>query len=293
MTPSPPSTTAAGRQRRRWLTWLAVGLAVGLSAYLAVAYVALPVVWLRYTHRHPVLQTVARVTVTADGIPGDPLNVALIGSEAEVRAALRAAGWFPADPLGMRSDVRIAADTVLGRPYDDAPVSNLYLFGRKEDLAYEKPVGHDPRKRNHVRFWKTDATETGGPVWIGSATYDERVGLSHTTGQITHHIGPDVDTERDRLFADLERTGLLSAVEMEPGFHTVLEGRNGGGDPWHTDGALRLGILRPQGDTGPAPAAAPGPTTEPTPAATSPPNATPASTAPAAATAPAATPPRS
>ena len=33
----------------------------------------------------------------------------------------------------------------------------------------------------------------------GGATFDERVGLSHTTGQITHHIAPDVDTERDHL----------------------------------------------------------------------------------------------
>jgi hypothetical protein len=138
-----------------------------------------------------------------------------------------------------------------------------------------------------VRFWKTDATECDGPVWIGSATFDERVGLSHTTGQITHHIGPDVDTERDQLFADLERTGLLSAVEMEPGFHTVLEGRNGGGDPWHTDGALRLGILRPQNGTTPAP------TASPTPAATPSPATSPTPTASAAATAPAATPPRS
>jgi hypothetical protein len=53
---------------------------------------------------------------------------------------MRAAGWFPADPLGLASDLKIAADTVLKRPYDQAPVSGLYLFGRKEDLAFEKPV---------------------------------------------------------------------------------------------------------------------------------------------------------
>src|SRR6185369_11715834 len=102
-----------------------------------------------------------------------------------------AAGWHAADPLGLRSDLEIAADTVLARPYEDAPVSNLYLFGRKEDLAFEQPAGDDPRRRHHVRFWKSSKVDDQGrPAWVGSATYDQRVGLSHTTGQITHHIAP-------------------------------------------------------------------------------------------------------
>ncbi len=82
----------------------------------------------------------------ADGIPGDPLNVALIGTETEVKSIMLAAKWYPADPLGLRSDLEIAADTVLKRPDDRAPVSSLYLWGRKEDLAFEQPVGDNPRQ---------------------------------------------------------------------------------------------------------------------------------------------------
>jgi len=156
-----------------------------------------------------------------------------------------AANWYPADPLTLRSCLRIASATVLKRKYDDAPVSNLYLFGRKQDLAFEKPVGNDPRKRNHVRFWDTGLKdEDGRPVWVGSATYDERVGLSHTTGQITHHISGDVDGERDKLFRDLEATGELLDAYYIDGFHKILEGRNGGGDPWHTDGKLYYGVIK-------------------------------------------------
>ena len=66
---------------------------------------------------------------------------------------MTAAGWDPADPLTFRSSVRIVVDTVLRKPDDEAPVSNLYLFGRKEDLAFEKPVGGSPKERHHVRFW--------------------------------------------------------------------------------------------------------------------------------------------
>ena len=123
-------------------------------------------------------------------------------------------------------------------------MSNLFLFGRKEDLAFEQPVGGNPRKRHHVRFWKTANKATDGrPIWIGSASYDERVGLSHTTGQITHHISPDVDAERDHLFANLKQAGRLSEECAVDGFHEQLEGRNGGGDPWHTDGKLKVGVI--------------------------------------------------
>jgi hypothetical protein len=215
-----------------------------LAGYLLVAYVVVPLGWRRYSARHPSLDDVPGITLAANGIPGDPLNVALIGTEVQVGAILTRAGWFPADPLGLRSDLQIAVDTVLKRPDDQAPVSNLYLFGRKEDLAFEKPVGNSPRKRNHVRFWRTDKADPDGrPVWIGSATYDERVGFSHTTGQVTHHIAPDVDAERDRLFQDLKETGDLSETYAVDGFHETLKGRNGGGDPWYTDGRLYVGVI--------------------------------------------------
>ena len=155
-----------------------------------------------------------------------------------------AAKWYPADPLTLRSCLEIAEATVLKRPYEDAPVSSLYLWKRKEDLAFEKPVGDDPRKRNHVRFWRSEKLDPDDrPMWVGSASYDERVGLSHTTGQITHHIAPDIDTERDRLINDWRQTSLLAEVYTEPDFQKVHEGRNGEGDSWRTDGNLMVGVV--------------------------------------------------
>jgi hypothetical protein len=244
--PEPPRvvTDSAPRRRRRWRRVVGI-LAVVVLVYLAVAYLLLPGLWRLYAHRHPSFEEIPRITYTGDGHPGDPLNVALIGTETEVKKIMLAAGWYPADPLTLRSCLKIASATVLRRKYDDAPVSNLYFEGRKQDLAFEQPVGDDPRKRNHVRFWRTGLVdEDGRPAWVGSATYDRKVGLSYTTGQITHHIGADVDAERDHLFQDLEKTGDLAEVYTINDFHEVREGRNGGGDPWHTDGKLYVGVIR-------------------------------------------------
>jgi hypothetical protein len=172
------------------------------------------------------------------------VNVALVGSEADVVRAMTSAGWTPADAITMRSSLRIVADSVLSRPDDDAPVSDLYLFGRKQDLAFERPIGDNPRKRHHVRFWHWDKLEDGRPVWFGSATLDERVGLSYTTGQVTHHIGPDVDAERALVASTLAAAGYVLEDEWVNGFHKQVEGRNGGGDLWKTDGRLEIVVLR-------------------------------------------------
>jgi hypothetical protein len=170
--------------------------------------------------------------------------VALIGTKAEVMKIMVAAKWYPADALTLHSCLEIAEATVLKRPYDEAPVSNLYLFGRREDLAFEQPVGNDPRQRHHVRFWRSDKIDADGrPVWVGSAIYDQHVGLSRTTGQVTHVTAANIDAERDYLFKDLEKTGDLSETYIENDFHKTLTGRNGGGDPWYTDGRLFVGVI--------------------------------------------------
>ena len=70
------------------------------------------------------------------------------------------------------------------------------------------------------------------------------MGLSHTTGQVTHHIAPNVDAERDRLVSELQQAEMVLSVQWLDGFHTACEGRNGGGDPWHTDGRLAIVLLR-------------------------------------------------
>jgi hypothetical protein len=216
-----------------------------LAIYFVVAYAALPMVWRVITRKHPALSDVPRMARTKNGIPGDPLNLAVVGTEADLHQALLAAGWLPADPITLRSSLKIAAASVLRRPYPEAPVSNLYVWGRKQDLAFEQASGNDPRKRHHVRFWEAPRHEVDGrSLWAGAATFDAHVGFSHTTGQITHHIAADVDTERDKLLDDLQQSGRLADVEWFDGFHLITHGRNGGGDKWHTDGRLPVAVLK-------------------------------------------------
>ena len=231
-------------QRRSTTRRIAKWAATVIVLYLVFAYVVAPALWRLYAYRHPSFDGVPRITETGDHHPGDPLNVALIGTEIEVKRILVAARWYPADPLTLRSCLEIAEASVLKRPYDAAPVSNLYLMGRKQDLAFEQPVDDNPRERHHVRFWRTERVDPDGrPVWVGAAIFDQRVGISRTTLQITHFIAPDIDAERDYLFRDLERTKRLAERFVVDEFHQIREGKNGGGHPWHTDGKLHAGVI--------------------------------------------------
>jgi hypothetical protein len=224
---------------RRWapeLTGTVLGL---LVIWLLVSYLLVPEWWKVHSSRHPVLTNGPRITTTGSGIPGDPLNLSMIGNENDLLATMLAAGWYPADPITLKSSLRIAESTILHRPYDEAPVSNLFLFGRREDLAFEKPVGEDARQRHHVRFWQVPTqSDSGKPYWLGAITFDRSVGFSHTTGQVTHHIAPEVDAERDGLIADLQSIGRIANIDWQDNFQNPPEGRNGGGDPWKTDGRL-------------------------------------------------------
>src|ERR1700726_2556606 len=66
--------------------WLAV-LAGGLIGYLVLAYVVLPALWKHHEHE-PGLAALPMVTRTGSGIPGDALNVGLVGSKEDVLRAM-------------------------------------------------------------------------------------------------------------------------------------------------------------------------------------------------------------
>ena len=94
-----------------------VKAALLIGTYLLVAYLALPWAWWAAERgKHPALETLPTRTANADGIPGGPLNVGLVGTQDQLIAAMLAAGWYPADPITLRSSLGIAASVLLDRP---------------------------------------------------------------------------------------------------------------------------------------------------------------------------------
>jgi len=228
---------------------LGVGIVIlMLLCYGALAYLVLPWLWSRHYRGRAQFSGLPKITRTKEGIPGDPLNVGLVGSDAELIDAMLAAQWLPADPASAETVLGIVKNILFHRPDPKAPVSNLFLQGRKQDLAFERLEGTQVKQRHHVRFWKGLGRQIDGrPLWIGAASFDVGYRASRYTGQILHRIDPEIDAERDRLMADLKQAKQLLATFETLGIGLTLRGRNGEGDWYYTDGQMLIGSLVPAG----------------------------------------------
>lgn len=212
-----------------------------LAFWLFTAYFALPRLHRFLAKIYLPDYFIGRVK-TSDGLLGDPVNLAFIGSEAQLIMALEAAEWSRADELSFKSSVNMVRATVLHKSYPEAPVSSLFLFGRQQDFAYQHEVDGNPAKRHHVRFWKVPKgwKLPGGfeADWLAAGTYDKSVGLSLFTLQVTHKIEENTDEERDYIIATLKQAKAIKKLDVVIDYSSGYHHRNGGGDAIKTDGAM-------------------------------------------------------
>lgn len=212
-----------------------------LCFWLVLTYLVLPRAHQLFTVLYVPDYFIGR-THTGDGLLGDPVNLAIDGTEQDIHAAMLRAGWVKADPITIRSSLGIVRSTLLRRPYPAAPVSNLYLFGHPQAFAYQQEVDGNASQRHHVRFWPTPPEwmlPGGVPVgWLAAGTYDRSIGLSSFTLQFTHKIDADTDVERDYIINTVRYADHDTSVRVLPDFTSAYHARNGGGDEVQTDGDL-------------------------------------------------------
>jgi hypothetical protein len=218
-----------------------------LALWLLTAYIVLPRIHRVLSKIYLPNYFIGRVR-TADGLLGDPVNLAFIGTKKQLMHAMERAGWQRADEPSPRSALHMMYATLLRRSYAHAPVSSLFLFDRKQDIAYQREINGNPAKRHHVRFWKTPPgwKLPGGFAadWLAAGTFDRSVGFSFFTLQITHRIAADTDQERDYIIQTLQENDAVRELEVVKDYSSGYHHRNGGGDLIRTDGAMPFIKLR-------------------------------------------------
>ena len=223
----------------RRLPWI---LALSVT-YALAAYVILPRV-VRMSLKILQRRSVPSFTLTGDGFPGDPVNLVLAGEFQKLRAAFATAGWTEADPLNLASSWRMVAAFVFKSSYPAAPFSTLYLFGRGQDVGFQKAIDGSPRKRHHIRFWalnlergeetlgtaefwlNTDRPSLEAPaLWVGAGTKDTGFSLTKFTFQVTHATDDDANAERDFIIGELTRLRLIGGVRWHKEGERLATGR--------------------------------------------------------------------
>jgi hypothetical protein len=201
--------------------------------------------------------------VTPDGFASDPLNIGIIASQAELIAAMAAAGWYVADGKSIRNAFRQLLTALLKRPYETAPMSSLYLFGRKQDIGFEIPIDGERGHRHHVRFWaasfeeseqlsvrkirwhdRNSARKNKHLLWLGAASRDVGFAVIRHNVQVTHMIDANTNAERELIVSGLRGANLIKNIQTirlrKPYW---LMNRALGGQ-LHTDGQLSVVTLR-------------------------------------------------
>lgn len=204
-------------------------------------------------------------SVTPDGLASDPINIGLIGTRRQLITAMEDAGWYMADNHSIKNICRMVIAIALGRSYDTAPVSNLYLFGRKQDIAFEIPIGATPSTRHHVRFWATTFDEhkkrldiksihwhnrrmhvfDDNLLWVGAASLDVGINFIRHNLQLSHMIDPDTNRERELIVKQLKSRGeiedKITYIKLDNPYRLINRVLSGS---LHTDGKMAIARLK-------------------------------------------------
>ncbi len=234
-----------------------------LITYALIAYVFIPGLFRAYRILRPA-DHLPFYCVTPDGFASDPLNIGIIGTRRQLITAMEAAGWRQADPHTPLNVIKQILSFLLSRDYPTGPVSSLFLFGRKQDLAFEVPV-NGVSNRHHVRFWATTYEEGkhlavhtihwhhrkrhiygDNLLWVGAASRDIGLAPIRHNFQLTHLIHPDTDKERELIVKQLHDQKLVkrrTSVTLDKPYRLINRA-------WtayaHTDGVMAVVYLPTQ-----------------------------------------------
>ncbi len=176
---------------------------------------------------------------------GDMVNFVLVGSDQRVKDALDAAGWRVADTDNKEAALKAVLETYQKKDYLQMPMSQLYLFGRKQDYGYELAQAYSVvASRHHFRIWKAPVTWNGQTIWAGAGTHDIGFERDQRNGSVTHKIDPAVDGERDNIGQTLQSSGKVKSLSYYLPPDPVQGAKNATGGGYHSDGRILVILLQ-------------------------------------------------
>lgn len=240
---------------------LPVGYALFIT-YVIGAYILVPALIRLYRALVPV-KHLPLYCVTPDGFASDPLNIGIIGTRRALITAMTDCGWHVADPHRLQYLFRHLLSTAFEWSYPNAPMSNLYLFGRKQDVAFEIPLEGGSGNRHHVRFWAT-TYEPGKKLhirnihwhhrkahiqgdnllWVGAASRDTGFGVIRHNLQVTHMIHPDTNCERELIIEKLQEKNLVTkttSIKLGNPYRLINRVLRGS---LHSDGKMTIASIK-------------------------------------------------
>lgn len=157
----------------------------------------------------------------------EPVTLMITASRADLVKTLQRQGWVENSGRSLGNYARqFMAVLTHYKRVTDGPVSEQYLNGKLEDMAFTKNCDYN-LSRDHMRIYQAGTDPASGlPVWAIAASRDEAATVTlhkPTFGSLNprdwhlqppsfgHQTDPQVDKERDLIMHDLLASGNVAS----------------------------------------------------------------------------------
>ncbi|MBU0961111.1 MAG: LssY C-terminal domain-containing protein [Proteobacteria bacterium] len=178
-----------------------------------------------------------KYTETVSGRRQEPINfIFLAKDDSHVLSAFRLAGWTLSDQADMSSFYNAVKALIFNTPHPSAPISPSFWNAKIQDIGFAKVPGANwLRNARHIKIWRTDfLLKNGKSIYVAMVNANDGFKWG-----IIPKIAPDLDTERELLYLDLNETGKIESHQREQ-LVIPLIGKNFIGDQFFSDGKVYI-----------------------------------------------------
>lgn len=176
-----------------------------------------------------------KYTESVLGKKQEPLNFIFIAKDDDnLISILQQTGWSLTDNADIPSFIQAIKTLIYEIPHPSGPISPSFWNAHIQDFAFRKVDGVNWLKNGrHIRIWQTKYTTINGDnIYLGMTNSDDGFKWG-----VIPAINPDLNTDRERLYTDLELTGKIK-LTLRIQLVKPLLGYNFAGDPFFSDGKL-------------------------------------------------------
>jgi membrane protein DedA with SNARE-associated domain/membrane-associated phospholipid phosphatase len=182
-----------------------------------------------------------KYTETLIGEKQEPVNfIFLAKNDGRLVAVLQQAGWVVTEKAELSSFIKAVKALLLKIPNRSAPISPSFWNTKIQDLGFAKVPGQNwLSNAHHLKIWRTNfRLKNGDYIYVGMVNVNDGFKWG-----IIPKIAPDLDTERELLYRDLNRTGKIKSY-LKTQLLQPLIGKNFIGDQFFSDGKAYIILVQ-------------------------------------------------
>lgn len=178
-----------------------------------------------------------KYTETLIGERQEPINcIFLAQNDSHLIAALQHAGWSLTDTPNLSSFIKAVKSLIFRTPHPWAPIAPSFWNAKTQEFGFAKLTGSNwLTNAQHVKIWRSGyLIENGRSVYIGLVNANNGFNWG-----IIPKINPDLNTQRELLYSDLNRSGKIG-THLKKQLVAPLKGKNFIGNPFFSDGMVYI-----------------------------------------------------